>query len=198
MGKRRNSEPRADGIVELSLHAGEQPVRLDAARGALVLPDAKGAGRRGCGPIRLEGPIPLPDDMREYDHMLPGLASRIVEWAEREADHRRAMERSLLRLSWAGLWCALLVTLVTPSRAGCFSPCGGAERRGWSASWVPWRGWSSSSSRDAGGCRRIRSRRRGGRHEHGPAPCIQPKTARGSRFRGRSSFHVGVIVVTEN
>ena len=51
--------------------------------------------------------------MREYDHMLPGLASRIVDWAEREAEHRRAMERSLLRLSWAGLWCALIVTLVT-------------------------------------------------------------------------------------
>jgi uncharacterized membrane protein len=99
--------------VELSVHGGDQPVRLDAARGALVLPETKGARRRGRGLIRLEGPIPLPDDMREYDHMLPGLASRIVEWAEREADHRRAMERSLLRLSWAGLWCALLVTLVT-------------------------------------------------------------------------------------
>ncbi|HVH13877.1 MAG TPA: DUF2335 domain-containing protein [Longimicrobium sp.] len=56
-----------------------------------------------------------PDTVREYGDVLPGLALRIVDWAEREAEHRRAMERSLLRLSWAGLWCALAVTLVTIS-----------------------------------------------------------------------------------
>ena len=110
MGKRRNSEPQPDGPGEQCEGAGS-PVRLDLARGALASPARTGPGDRRS--MRLEGPIPLPDAMREYDHMLPGLAARIVEWAEREAEHRRAMERSLVRLSWAGLWCALAVTLVT-------------------------------------------------------------------------------------
>ncbi len=109
MGKRRNSEPQPDGPGEGC--GGGPPVRLDLARGALVFPGETGPRARRL--MKLEGPIPLPDTMREYDHMLPGLAARIVDWAEREAEHRRAMERSLIRLSWAGLWCALAVTLVT-------------------------------------------------------------------------------------
>lgn len=95
--------------MELALNE-DGTVRLDASRGALVL---SRAAKRGS--LEQAGPIPVPDVMREYDHMLPGLAARIVDWAEREAEHRRSIERSLLRLSWAGLWCALTVTLVTIS-----------------------------------------------------------------------------------
>jgi uncharacterized membrane protein len=59
----------------------------------------------------MEGPLPLPETMREYDQVMPGLAARLVDWAEREAEHRRRMERSLMRLSWGGPWCALAVAL---------------------------------------------------------------------------------------
>lgn len=45
--------------------------------------------------------------------MLPGLAERIVRWTEDEASHRRAVERSLVQLSWGGLWSALLLAFTT-------------------------------------------------------------------------------------
>jgi uncharacterized membrane protein len=61
--------------------------------------------------MKMEGPIPLPETLREYDETMPGLGARIVDWAEREAEHRRRVELSLMRLSWGGLWCALAVSL---------------------------------------------------------------------------------------
>lgn len=106
MGKRRNSEPQPDEVVQRAKGACP-PVRLERTRSA-------GVHRvRGRGLRPVEGPIPLPETMREYDYIVPGLAARIVDWVEREGEHRRAMEHSLIRLSWAGLWCALAVTLVT-------------------------------------------------------------------------------------
>ena len=43
-----------------------------------------------------EGPIPSPEILKEYDHLMPGLADRIVAMAEEEAKHRRAVEVQLL------------------------------------------------------------------------------------------------------
>jgi uncharacterized membrane protein len=59
------------------------------------------------------GPIPQPEVLRDYEHVLPGLAERIVRWTEDEASHRRAVERSLVYLSWGGLWSALLLAFTT-------------------------------------------------------------------------------------
>ena len=103
MGKRRSSVARPEEIAEL-------PTRLD---GTVALREMAAAHRSIRRLMGADGVISPPDVVREYGDVLPGLASRIVDWAEREAEHRRAMERSLLRLSWAGLWCALAVTLVT-------------------------------------------------------------------------------------
>ncbi|HEX6038506.1 DUF2335 domain-containing protein [Longimicrobium sp.] len=61
----------------------------------------------------MEGPIPMPETLAEYETMMPGLAPRIVDWAEQEARHRRTVERSMLCMAWGGLWCALLVSLTT-------------------------------------------------------------------------------------
>ena len=36
-----------------------------------------------------EGPLPDPSSLGEYDQVLPGLADRIVNMAEEEAEHRR-------------------------------------------------------------------------------------------------------------
>jgi hypothetical protein len=133
MGKRRNSEPQPDEVVQRAEGACP-PVRLDRVRAA-------GVHRvRGRGLARVEGPIPLPDAMREYDHVVPGLAARIVDWVEREAEHRRAMERSLIRLSWAGLWCALAVTLITIA-GGMLLALRGRSTAGRAASWAPSPGW---------------------------------------------------------
>ena len=108
MGKRRNSsEPPL--AIELPVVRVQPPVRRDGRPEAFAYPDDAFplAGVRRV--VAMEGPLPLPETLAEYDAMMPGLAARIVDWAEREAEHRRAVERSLLRMAWGGLWCALLV-----------------------------------------------------------------------------------------
>jgi uncharacterized membrane protein len=42
------------------------------------------------------GPLPSPEDMREYEQVLPGLAERIVARAENEQKHRHAMNERIL------------------------------------------------------------------------------------------------------
>ena len=38
------------------------------------------------------GPTPSPDVLREYDDIVPGSAERIIAMAERQSEHRRALE----------------------------------------------------------------------------------------------------------
>lgn len=114
MGKRRNSRPEPPPLaLKLPVLRVEPPVRLDGRPGALPHPAAAlpPAGARRL--LAVEGPIPLPETLHEYDRMMPGLAARIVDWAEQEARHRRAVERSMLRMSWGGMWCALFLALTT-------------------------------------------------------------------------------------
>lgn len=49
------------------------------------------------------GPIPPPELLAKYEQTLPGLADRLVALAERESDHRRALQRRAMRLSELGL-----------------------------------------------------------------------------------------------
>lgn len=42
------------------------------------------------------GDIPPPALLREFDQHLPGTAARLIGWAEKEAEHRRALERDAL------------------------------------------------------------------------------------------------------
>lgn len=114
MGKRRSSAPiPQEDDAELPILHAEPPLRLETGTRRLVFPELAMPRGRARAVLKMEGPIPHPEILREYEGMVPGLASRIVGWAENEAAHRRAMERSLIRLSWAGVWCALAVTLVT-------------------------------------------------------------------------------------
>ena len=111
MGKRRNRGPQTPVTLELPVLRVEPPVRLDGRPEALALP-ADGLPLPGML-LAMEGPIPSPGTLHEYNRMMPGLAERIVDWAEQEARHRRTVERSLVRMSWGGMWCALLVSLTT-------------------------------------------------------------------------------------
>lgn len=113
MGKRRNSAQPPPLALELPVLHVRPPVHLDGRPGAFLCPDDALAPAGARRVVALEGPIPLPETLAEYDGMMPGLAARIVDWAEREAEHRRAVERSMLRMAWGGLWCALLVSLTT-------------------------------------------------------------------------------------
>lgn len=49
------------------------------------------------------GPIPPPDQAAKYERALPGLADRPVTIAERESEHRRALQRRAIRVSELGL-----------------------------------------------------------------------------------------------
>ena len=89
----------------------EPPLRLEGQSGAAAHPMDEGPAAATL--LAMEGPIPSPGMLRDYDRAIPGLAGRIVDWAEDEARHRRAVERSLVRMSWGGMWCALLIALIT-------------------------------------------------------------------------------------
>lgn len=50
---------------------------------------------------QFSGPIPHPDVLREYDKIIPGAAERIVAMAEREQEHRHAIETKANNASWS-------------------------------------------------------------------------------------------------
>src|SRR5688500_11390602 len=43
-----------------------------------------------------EGPIPSPEILAGYEHLMPGLADRISAMAEKESAHRRELEKKIL------------------------------------------------------------------------------------------------------
>ncbi len=82
------------------------------------------------------GPIPPPNIIKGYEEVLPGSANRILEMAERQAEHRQKMEYmmihaesrdSLLGIMFAfvlGIGCIItaVVTVITfPQNAGVIS-----------------------------------------------------------------------------
>lgn len=42
------------------------------------------------------GPIPSPDALEKYNHVLPGSANRLLSLAEKEQNHRHDMDRNVL------------------------------------------------------------------------------------------------------
>ena len=57
------------------------------------------------------GPIPPPELLAQYEGTLPGLADRLVTIAERESEHRRAVQRRAIRLSELGLGAAFVIAM---------------------------------------------------------------------------------------
>lgn len=62
------------------------------------------------------GPIPPPELLRGYEEILPGTADRIIAMAEKQADHRRNLEKSVVesgaRDSRLGIICGTIVCVV--------------------------------------------------------------------------------------
>jgi uncharacterized membrane protein len=44
------------------------------------------------------GPLPAPEQLAQYNEVMPGLADRIVRMAEGEATHRRSLEQQLIQI----------------------------------------------------------------------------------------------------
>jgi uncharacterized membrane protein len=68
-----------------------------------------------------EGPIPHPQLLSGYEQLVPGAAQRIMDWAERDLEHNRAMETTLVQVVSAerkrGQYCAVVVCLLAFSAA---------------------------------------------------------------------------------
>lgn len=71
---------------------------------------------------RHAGPLPSPKTLELYKNVMPDLPERIVKMAEKEGEHRRAIEMKLVRgnlnLKERGQWFGLLIAIFTLSLAG--------------------------------------------------------------------------------
>jgi len=52
--------------------------------------------------VSFSGPLPAPVILKEYDTIVPGLASRIVEMAEKEQAHRHQYENQTIEIQKSG------------------------------------------------------------------------------------------------
>lgn len=61
------------------------------------------------------GPLPPPEILQGYERILPGSADRIISMAERQSEHRQALERKVVEggidQSRLGLVCAFAVAI---------------------------------------------------------------------------------------
>jgi uncharacterized membrane protein len=61
------------------------------------------------------GPLPPPEDLRQYEQILPGFTDRVLSLTERESEHRmneeRFQNRAMITLARRGQWLASLVVL---------------------------------------------------------------------------------------
>jgi uncharacterized membrane protein len=80
----------------------------------------------------ISGPIPPPDALAEYERTLPGLADRLVTFAERESEHRRALQRRAIRLSELGLAAGFAIAM-TAVCGGIFLVHEGSQAEGMSS-----------------------------------------------------------------
>jgi uncharacterized membrane protein len=56
-------------------------------------------------------PLPPPNQLDDYDRVLPGLAERIVSMTEREQAHRHGLDRSFVRYRFTGQWAAVAIAI---------------------------------------------------------------------------------------
>jgi uncharacterized membrane protein len=71
-----------------------------------------------------QGPLPAPEDMAHYEHVLPGAAERIFQLTEREQRHRHGTERTMVLGEYATrllgqLGALLIVALLVALAAFC-------------------------------------------------------------------------------
>lgn len=46
--------------------------------------------------VRFSGPLPHPDNLSQYEKILPGSADRIIKMAEKQSEHRIEIEKSVI------------------------------------------------------------------------------------------------------
>jgi uncharacterized membrane protein len=56
-------------------------------------------------------PLPPPNQLDDYNRVLPGLAERIVSMTGREQDHRHGLDRSFVRYRFIGQWASVAISI---------------------------------------------------------------------------------------
>lgn len=120
---------------------------LPAKPEEIIVPNSPSLGSREkllkFGAIHAQsfsGPLPPPEILGKYETMCPGSADRIIAMAERESDHRRAIEQAIVRgeleqnerdsgEARCGQICALVITVVALG-AGAYTAIHGHELAG--------------------------------------------------------------------
>ena len=81
----------------------------------------------------IQGPIPAPEILKSYEEIQPGLASKIIEWAEQQKTHRHAIEikgqEANIQEIKTGQNFGLIIGLVTVI-SGAITAINGAELAG--------------------------------------------------------------------
>ena len=94
----------------------EIPEELRAVLSDLPAPKKQQVMRIMMAAVHRSGPLPTPEDFARYGETLPDAPSRILGMAERQADHRMALEKlvisSQLNQSRAGQWLAASLGVV--------------------------------------------------------------------------------------
>lgn len=69
-----------------------------------------------AGAASFSGPIPPPNILESYEHILPGSADRIIIMAEEQARHRQRLEKDIITSNItnerSGMWLAFILTLL--------------------------------------------------------------------------------------
>jgi len=62
------------------------------------------------------GPLPPPEQLKQYEEVLPGSADRILRMAEEQAHHRQGLETDAVKggakRSWWGLWTGFAISVI--------------------------------------------------------------------------------------
>jgi len=61
--------------------------------------------------IQHSGPLPMPQQLRQYDDIVPGAAERIIRMAEGQGAHRQRLEVQDQRLQGRGLTFAFIIAM---------------------------------------------------------------------------------------
>ena len=62
-----------------------------------------------------QGPLPKPSDLQQYENIIQGAAERIISMAEKQAEHRQFLEKTVItgdsKRAFCGLWVGAGVAL---------------------------------------------------------------------------------------
>jgi uncharacterized membrane protein len=67
------------------------------------------------------GPLPAPEQLQKYEEVYPGTAERIIVMAEKQSDHRRALERKMVRSASRDSLCGIVSAFVLCALSLVFS-----------------------------------------------------------------------------